>query len=206
MKKFLLSLVAVLTLTVNATAQNINDLVGSYTGDLYIQLIDPINEETEALPNQSIKIEAGEGQSINFALYNFAFAGMNLGDIILNNVGVKSESNLVKFNDEKPVDLSFLEGLIEATAKINPATSYIEGNKIIANLDVMWTNTDPDPAMPIYVRFVGEKKAATGIDNLATQQTAKEGIYTLNGVRVNANSLKSLPKGIYIVNGKKVIK
>ena len=204
MKKFLLSLVAVLTLTVNATAQNINDLVGSYTGDLYIQLIDPINEETEALPNQSIKIEAGEGQSINFALYNFAFAGMNLGDIILNNVGVKSEGNLVKFNDEKPVELSFLNGIIEATAKINPATSYIEGDKIVANLDVVWTNADAPT--PIYVRFIGKKKAATGIDNIATQQTANEGIYTLNGVCVNANSLKNLPSGIYIVNGKKMVK
>ena len=180
---------------------NINDLIGDYNGDLFIQLIDPINDETEALPNQSIKIEAGEGQSINFALYNFAFAGMNLGDIILNNVGVKSEGNLVKFNDEKPVDLSFLQGAILANAKINPATSYIEGDKIVANLDVMWTNTDTPT--PIYVRFVGAKKAATGIDNVEIQQAAKEGIYTLNGVRVNANSLKDLPSGVYIVNGKK---
>ena len=35
--------------------------------------------------------------------------------------------------------------------------------------------------------------------------TAAQGIYTLSGVRVS-NELKNLPKGIYIVNGKKVVK
>ena len=35
--------------------------------------------------------------------------------------------------------------------------------------------------------------------------TAAQGIYTLSGVRVS-NELKDLPKGIYIVNGKKVVK
>ena len=49
-------------------------------------------------------------------------------------------------------------------------------------------------------------RIATGID----MPTAKEveptqGIYTLQGVRL-AGELKDLPKGIYIVNGKKVIK
>ena len=206
MKKILLSLVAVLAMTVNATAQNINDLVGTYKGDLYISLGEAINDETEAVPDQSIKIEAGKDVSVNFALYNFSFGPMNVGDIILTNIGVVKEGNVVKFSDEKPVDLSFLEGAILATAKINAETSQIEGNKIVANLDVVWINGFDGNPMPIYVRFVGEKDAATGIDNIAMQQTAKEGIYTLNGVRINANSLKNLPKGIYIVNGKKVIK
>ena len=205
MKKILLSLVAVLAMTINATAQNINDLIGTYKGDLYISLGETINDETEAVPDQSIKIQAGKDASVNFALYNFSFGPMNVGDIILTNIGVVKEGNVVKFSDEKPVDLSFMEGAILATAKINAETSQIEGNKIVANLDVMWINTGADP-MPIYVRFIGEKDTTTGIDNIAMQQTAKEGIYTLNGVRINANSLKNLPKGIYIVNGKKVIK
>lgn len=191
-------------MSVSAAAQNIAELVGTYNGDLYIQLEAPITEETEALPNQSIKIEAGEGKSINFALYNFAFGTMNLGDIVINNVGVKSEGKLVKFNDETPVNLSFLFGAIQATAKINPTTSQIDGDKIVANLDVVWTNSDP--VVPIYVRFVGKKDPHTGIDKIETSTTNKKGIYTLNGIRVNANSLNELPKGIYIVNGKKFIK
>ena len=34
---------------------------------------------------------------------------------------------------------------------------------------------------------------------------AKQGIYTLSGVKLNSK-VEDLPKGIYIVNGKKVVK
>jgi hypothetical protein len=33
-----------------------------------------------------------------------------------------------------------------------------------------------------------------------------KGIYNLNGMRMTAKSLDNLPKGVYIVNGKKVAK
>lgn len=45
----------------------------------------------------------------------------------------------------------------------------------------------------------------TGIDTVTTPTQAGNAIYTLAGVRVNAQSTKSLPKGIYIVNGKKML-
>lgn len=45
---------------------------------------------------------------------------------------------------------------------------------------------------------------ATGINNVVTT-AAKQGIYTISGVRLNATTTKELPAGIYIVDGKKVI-
>lgn len=45
---------------------------------------------------------------------------------------------------------------------------------------------------------------ATGINNVVTT-SAKQGIYTISGVRLNATTTKELPAGIYIVDGKKVI-
>lgn len=45
---------------------------------------------------------------------------------------------------------------------------------------------------------------ATGINNVVTT-AAKQGIYTISGVRLNATTTKKLPAGIYIVDGKKVI-
>lgn len=45
---------------------------------------------------------------------------------------------------------------------------------------------------------------ATGINNIVTT-AAKQGIYTISGVRLNATTTKELPAGIYIVDGKKVI-
>ena len=69
-----------------------------------------------------------------------------------------------------------------------------------------------DPSMHC-VALNGEKvtskvvivKDATSIEAPTVNATAAQGIYTLSGVRVS-NELKDLPKGIYIVNGKKVVK
>ena len=43
-----------------------------------------------------------------------------------------------------------------------------------------------------------------GIDAVEVEAPANEAIYTLQGVRVNG-PVESLPKGIYIVGGKKIV-
>ena len=49
-------------------------------------------------------------------------------------------------------------------------------------------------------------KDATAIETpVAHTNNTQQGIYTLSGVRLS-NNLNKLPKGIYIVNGKKVVK
>lgn len=50
-------------------------------------------------------------------------------------------------------------------------------------------------------------KASTGIGKMKTDKTndASKGIYTINGVRLNATSSDNLPSGIYIIDGKKVV-
>lgn len=67
-----------------------------------------------------------------------------------------------------------------------------------------------------YVKVTGSQGAApmafgvniegtvTGINNATTAATAKEAIYNLQGVRVSGD-LKHLTKGVYIVNGQKVV-
>lgn len=48
--------------------------------------------------------------------------------------------------------------------------------------------------------------STTGIEDATTTANAHVVIFDLNGRRVNANSIDGLSKGIYIVNGKKIIK
>ena len=66
-----------------------------------------------------------------------------------------------------------------------------------------------------YVKVTGSQAApmafgvniegtVTGINNATTAATAKEAIYNLQGVRVSGD-LKHLTKGVYIVNGQKVV-
>ena len=49
------------------------------------------------------------------------------------------------------------------------------------------------------------KKDPTAIETPTADNTAVQGIYTLSGVRMSGE-LKDLPKGVYIVNGKKIVK
>lgn len=66
-----------------------------------------------------------------------------------------------------------------------------------------------------YIKVAGQQAApmafgvniegtVTGINNATTAATAKEAIYNLQGVRVSGD-LKHLTKGVYIVNGQKVV-
>ena len=59
-----------------------------------------------------------------------------------------------------------------------------------------------------FVRGLGGGSEASGINKVEANKTidASKGIYNLNGVRMQAKSLDELPSGLYIVDGKKVVK
>lgn len=72
-----------------------------------------------------------------------------------------------------------------------PTTAYLAVPKSIT------------PVNGYLIDFEGE---TTGIDSIGqTDGNANGAIYNLNGIRM-AQPLRSLPKGVYVVNGKKVIK
>lgn len=61
----------------------------------------------------------------------------------------------------------------------------------------------------VYAGFVrGLGGVLNGIDRVDAEKTidTSKGIYNLNGLRMQATSLDELPSGLYIVNGKKVVK
>ena len=59
-----------------------------------------------------------------------------------------------------------------------------------------------------FVRGLNGGEPTTGISAAKSDRTldTSKGIYNLNGVRMQATSLDELPRGIYIVNGKKLVK
>ena len=59
-----------------------------------------------------------------------------------------------------------------------------------------------------FVRGLGGGSEASGISKVEADKTidTSKGIYNLNGVRMQAKSLDELPSGLYIVNGKKIVK
>lgn len=84
-----------------------------------------------------------------------------------------------------------------------------------ANGKFVKANTGSVKPFRTYVKVAGTQAApmafgvniegtVTGINNATTAATAKEAIYNLQGVRVSGD-LKHLTKGVYIVNGQKVV-
>lgn len=198
-----------------AFAQNAaKNVSGTYTGDLYISMGAPIDLTDTTLvpiPNQSIQITPSQTDSvssIDFSLPNFALGDMLvLGDINLPGIGVVAGDSVYSFAPNAPQSLTFLPGTdsqIDALVSINDSTSSIKNSEAVINIDVIWVMSE-NSQMPIYVAFVGKKTVDAGISQIATTETKATGIYTLTGVRVNTTDVKSLPKGIYIVNGKKQI-
>lgn len=91
----------------------------------------------------------------------------------------------------------------------------VEGVYGYANGKFVKANTGSVKPFRTYVKVAGQQAApmafgvniegtVTGINNATTAATAKEAIYNLQGVRVSGD-LKHLTKGVYIVNGQKVV-
>ena len=148
MKKILLTLVVTLFSMNSLFAQDIAKKAdGIYNGKLWISLMAPVDDETEATDGQEIKVFANNDNSVTFALYNFSFMGSVLGDIVLPNIPVTEKDGKILFGEKAPVAFNFAEAGIEATAQLNSTTSFIEGSRIYADIDVVWTNGDN---LPIY--------------------------------------------------------
>lgn len=208
MKKFLLSLFTLSALTfLSATAQTAQKASGTYTGDLYIQLDEPISDETEPLTDQNITLTvSADGQGIDFCLPNFSFGDAVLGDILLPGISVSEQNYKVTFGENAARTFNFLDGMIQAEANLEPSTSYISltDNTVYVDVNVAWTNAEdyPDNRCPIYVRFIGKNNnPPAGISSVVEAGPARTAIHTIDGRRVSR-----MAKGVYIVNGKKIIK
>lgn len=197
-----------------AFAQNAaKNVSGTYTGDLYISMGAPIDLTDTTLvpiPDQSIQITPSQTDSvssIDFSLPNFALGELMLGDINLPGIGVVAGDSVYSFAPNAPQSLTFLPGTddqIDALVSINDSTSSIKNSEVVINIDVIWVMSE-DSQVPIYVAFVGKKTVDAGISQVSTTETKATGIYTLTGVRMPNTDATNLPKGIYIINGKKTI-
>ena len=173
--------------------------VGDYNGDLYVSF-DPINEETEVTGQYKVELTAAGANSINFALRNFSFGDLQLGDIVIPNMPVSMNGTKVTFGDMEPLRMLLGEGetAIDCTVKIDPATSYVENHVLFVNLDIVWFMGEDQT--PIYVRFNSSKWV--GLQHVSIAKKTGR-IYSIDG-RYAGNSLEGLSRGIYVEDGKKI--
>lgn len=107
--------------------------------------------------------------------------------------GVTTDTRIEAISGVKRYILTRADDGILAFYRTNSGTINVKANR--AYLEV--------PTAMAVASFSLEG-SATGINNVVTT-AAKQGIYTIFGVRLNATTTKELPAGIYIVDGKKVI-
>lgn len=107
--------------------------------------------------------------------------------------GVTTDTKIEALSGVKRYILTRADDGILAFYRTNSGTINVKANR--AYLEV--------PTAMAVASFSLEG-SATGINNVVTT-AAKQGIYTISGVRLNATTTKELPAGIYIVDGKKVI-
>lgn len=98
-----------------------------------------------------------------------------------------------------------------------PAGSYVMSGGDMYHLTDNWSNligtawyiTEVDPTEGTKTFVIDNGSGTTDINGIVTEtpaEKAAEGVYTINGQKIASDkSLNDLPKGIYIVNGKKHI-
>lgn len=215
MKKLLLTLCASFCLASAALAQSAAQKVaGTYTGTVYVSLSGPVDVtnpgDALTFTDQKVDIVATDtvSNTIDFTLYDFRFTeALQLGNVNLQNVGVRdSIAGITVFRPMEPAELTFLRDTpmqIDAAVSIDNTQSTITDSEASIMLNVMWHMPNDDA--PISVAFVGKKAVDAGISSVTTTGAQAKGIYTLTGVRMPNTDATNLPKGIYIINGKKTI-
>ncbi len=108
-------------------------------------------------------------------------------------------------NDMQAASKYFAEGLYEnvvkATTKYRASVTFgLKGTNVMSGSWVIFDN--------FRLYYYGVEDPTTAIKEVEIQENPKtSGIYTIGGQLIgkNADDLKSLPKGIYIVGGKKIV-
>ena len=204
MKKFLLTLVALCcTGLLPVAAQNYNE-----------KLIVTINgESTDSIP-ASIIVEQREDGKINFVLKNFMLVAgedvMPVGNISLEGVDVVQEEGYKAISTDQTITIQPGDTTdIPAEGWIGPIlgevpillSGKLNDTRLYCTIDI-----DMQAMLEQTINVVIGQPLATGIHSATVADNATTRIFTLSGRRVPATSTDNLPKGVYIVNGKKVIR
>ena len=119
----------------------------------------------------------------------YGIAGLNGSNekLLISNATVRAEGRAGSICDFKEITLEDCAITQPAGAVVDNSQGAVVLNGKIVKSEVVIT------------------RGADGINTPTIDTAAKQGIYTLSGVKLNGE-MKDLPKGVYIVNGKKVVK
>lgn len=176
------------------------------------KLVVTINEvSTDSIPAAITVVDNGDG-TCDFSLKNFMLVGedapMPIGNVDLKGVKMETidgististnQSIIIQPGDDPNYNESqWLGPMLEEVPIV--LTGKLTATALYANIDIDMTES---LEQVINVVVGQEKNVTSGINGVkVTPSTNATAIYTLGGVRVNKAT-----KGVYVINGKKVIK
>lgn len=205
MKKALLLIAAAWCMSLAPiAAQNYNE-----------QLIVTINgESTDSIPAAITVVEREDGL-IDFTLTNFMLVtgedAMPIGNIKLVGIEVTAHDSYKEIKTSQniviePGDIPNVPAESWLGQYLGEVPIALEGiltdTRLYATIDI-----DMMASLGQVIQVVVGNATNTSISQtVTTRPTQAQGVYTLQGIRVADQLSDALPKGLYIVNGKKILK
>ena len=213
MKKTLLLMFAFLG-GIMAQAQN----TVTYTDDLVVTI------DGSSVPAQKtdIKVTTNSDGTYTLSLDNFMLRAWNdetqdydvapVGNIVVENITGETNGDVVTLSVERTIEIQpGSDESVDPDAWLGLMLNSMGGVPIVLSADMtsdkLYCKIDIDMAalnQKINVVF-GSPFDGTGIQGINVVNTTAGKYYSLDGILIGSN-WDNLPKGIYIVNGKKVIK
>ena len=171
----------------------------SYTDDLVVKVNAAGEESSTTLPSSTINISQNTDGTYKLSIKNFALGpGMELGDVVADNLTGETEGEYttIKMNDV-PVTIGGEIGAGLVDLRINLDAKFTADKLyVLIDLNVKAYN------QVVNVIF-GSPFTETGIDHVSVKNySGINRVYEIGGQHVNRASVP----GLYIINGKKVIK
>jgi hypothetical protein len=172
----------------------------SYTDELVVKINISEGTETKVIPSSTINISKNSDGTYKLSIKNFSLApGTDLGDVVADNLtgSTDGEYTTIKMSGV-PVKLSDeMFAIAVGDLKINLDAKFT-ADKLYALIDLNVTLLN----QVVNVIF-GSPFTETGIDHVTVKKhSGVDQVYEIGGQHVNRASVP----GLYIINGKKVIK
>ena len=172
----------------------------SYTDKLVVKVNTGENTETTEIPSSTINISKNSDGTYKLSIKNFSLApGTDLGDVVADNLtgSTDGEYTTIKMSGV-PVKLSDeMFAIAVGDLKINLDAKFT-ADKLYALIDL-----DVKALNQVVNVIFGSPFTETGIDHVTVKKhSGVDQVYEIGGQHVNRASVP----GLYIINGKKVIK
>lgn len=203
--KITLLFVALLVQATTLMAQVPNELFGTYKGTAKTKLVQDEGKKVTNKPDKTFDVEIVErGGDIKLVLKNFPLGEDVFEEVIFDNLGAlapQQEKGQKRWN----IFANPLSGQFETTANKNIELfggilddySFIYEDGTIELLFQIFS----EKGSTYEQDFKGNRSNATGIDGVTTDKRTKDVVYDLSGRHVTNPG-----KGVYIINGKKVLR